>query len=212
MSGARPVHRKQNIIQQQKNPKQKTTIVLGDSMVKHQKEWDIGKAAGHRVVVKAFSGARTRDMVHYSKPRILQAPDQIILHCGTNDLHNSEPEAVANRIVDLAQQIKSSTEANVVISELVCRSDPALNEKVRGTNVLLARLCKQKNLHVINHSNITTQKLNRDGVHLLHSGNELMTNNFIYYSLYCVLGFSLAKSIQIILGICRCLRYFQRKQ
>jgi hypothetical protein len=37
-----------------------------------------------------------------------------------------------------------------------------------------------------------------------------ITNN--YYSLYCVLGFSLAKSLQIILGICRCLRYFQRKQ
>jgi hypothetical protein len=59
-----------------KNPKQKTTIVLGDSMVKHQKGWDIGKAAGHRVVVKAFSGARTSDMVHYSKPSTLQQPDK----------------------------------------------------------------------------------------------------------------------------------------
>ncbi|CAB3989135.1 Hypothetical predicted protein [Paramuricea clavata] len=77
VSGVRPVHRKQNIIQQQKNPKQKTTIVLGNSMVKHQKGWDIGEAAGHYVVVKAFSG----DMVCYSKPSILQAPDQIILHC-----------------------------------------------------------------------------------------------------------------------------------
>ncbi|CAB3991843.1 Hypothetical predicted protein, partial [Paramuricea clavata] len=140
-----PVPRKKNIKQQQKNPKQKTTIVLGDSMVKHPKGLDIGKAIGHRVVVKAsFLGARTSDMVHYSKPSILQEPDQIILHCGTNDLHNSGPEAVANRIVDLAQEVKSSTEANVVISELVCRSDPAKNEKVRGTNVLLARLCKQK--------------------------------------------------------------------
>ncbi|CAB4000949.1 Scavenger receptor cysteine-rich type 1 M130 [Paramuricea clavata] len=98
-------------------------------MVKHQKGWDISKAAGHCVVVKAFSGARTSDMVHYSKPSILQAPDQMLLHCGPNDLRNSEPEAVANRIVDLAQQIKSSTEANVVISELVCRRDPVLNKK-----------------------------------------------------------------------------------
>jgi hypothetical protein len=36
-------------------------------------------------------------------------------------------------------------------------------------------------MHVINHSNITTEKLNRIGVHLLHSGNELITNNFINY-------------------------------
>jgi hypothetical protein len=52
---ARPVHRKQNIKQQQKILNKKLQLyLLGDSMVKHQKGWDIGKAAGHRVVVKAF--------------------------------------------------------------------------------------------------------------------------------------------------------------
>lgn len=66
-------------------------------MVKHQKRWDIGKAAGHRVVVKAFPSARTSDMIHYSKPSINQQPDQIMLHCAADDLRNSDPDSVANK-------------------------------------------------------------------------------------------------------------------
>lgn len=53
-------------------------------MIKHQKGRDIGKAARDRVAVNAFPGARTCDTIHNS---INQQLDQVMLHCGTNDLY-----------------------------------------------------------------------------------------------------------------------------
>ena len=39
-----------------------------------------------KVVVKRFSGAKTKDMKSYVIPAVDQKPDNIILHTGTNDL------------------------------------------------------------------------------------------------------------------------------
>ena len=36
-----------------------TTLLIGDSMIQNIQEKKLGKAAGHRVVVKSFSGATT---------------------------------------------------------------------------------------------------------------------------------------------------------
>ena len=40
----------------------------------------------HKVVVKHFRGAKTKDMKSYVTPTVEQKPDNIILHTGTNDL------------------------------------------------------------------------------------------------------------------------------
>ena len=75
-------------------PNESTTLLIGDSMIKNIQ--CLGKAVGHQVVVKSFSGATTKAMKDYLKPNLELSPDQVILHVGTNDLksklnHNKLP-------------------------------------------------------------------------------------------------------------------------
>ena len=88
---------------EQPQAEQLTTLLIGDSMVKNIQGRKLGKAVGHRVVVKLFSGANTRAMSDYLKPNLKLNPDQVILHVGTNDLKKKEPQEVAEAIVDLAR-------------------------------------------------------------------------------------------------------------
>ena len=64
---------------------------------------------------------------------------KIIIHVGTNDLKNSSPRHVAERIVDLGNSIiADSPSTKVTISGLICRSDnSSLNEKATQVNKIL---------------------------------------------------------------------------
>ena len=63
-----------------------TTLLIGDSMIKHIQGTKLGEAFGHRVVVKSFFGATTKAMKDYLKPNLEPSPDLVVLHVGTNDL------------------------------------------------------------------------------------------------------------------------------
>ena len=102
--------------------KVQTTHLIGVSMIKNIKGTQLGKAVGHRAVVKSFSGATTKAVKDYLKPSLELSPDQVILHVGTNDLKQNEPQQVVDSIVDLARQIENSSDASTTISELVSRS------------------------------------------------------------------------------------------
>ena len=46
----------------------KKIMILGDSMVKHFHSWKLRAALKENVVVRSFPGAKTNDMMHYTKP------------------------------------------------------------------------------------------------------------------------------------------------
>ena len=103
----------------------KTVVIQGDSIVKNVQGWKLSTNA--RSVVKAFPGAKVEDMFHYIKPTLNQQPDEIILHVGTNDIKHLAPRAIAERIVDLGNNIVSQCpNIKVTISNLLCRSDDGL--------------------------------------------------------------------------------------
>ena len=65
---------------------------MGDSMLKGLRQHTILKATRSNVQIKCFGGARLRDMKHYSIPPLpTTKPKNVILHVGTNDLHNKKP-------------------------------------------------------------------------------------------------------------------------
>lgn len=105
-----------------------TTALIGESIIKQIQGWKLGKKVGHRVVVKAFSGATASDMKHYLKPALDKNPQQILLHVGTNDLRDHNPEVIVDNVVELARKIESETNAQIILSELVTRSDNVLNQ------------------------------------------------------------------------------------
>ena len=161
---------------------QTTTVIVGDSMVSKVRGWEIGKQVGHRVVVKSFSGATSQDMKHYIQPTLNRKPDQIIIHVGTNDLADREPTEIADNIIDMAKEVEDKTGAGIIISELVTRSaENGINEKVKQTNHILRRFCKQAQRPTIGHDNIDSRGLYRDGPHLNSRGTNQFKSNFINF-------------------------------
>ena len=80
-------------------------------MVKGVQGWNVGKELRQRFVVKAFPGVKVADMQYYMyvKPTLEQAPEEIVIHCGTNDLREKEPKAIAESLINLAHIIDSTT-------------------------------------------------------------------------------------------------------
>ena len=84
------------------------TVMLGDSRVKDIKGWKMSSRT--RKVVKYFSGAKTKDMNSYVIPTVVQKPDNIILHTGTNDLKTiGRPGEITVGILNLAMTCKTDT-------------------------------------------------------------------------------------------------------
>ena len=78
-------------------------------MVKDFKGWKISSHT-RKVVVKHFSGAKTKAMKRYDIPTVKQKPDNIILHTGTNDLKAIDTsEEITMGILNLAMTCKTDT-------------------------------------------------------------------------------------------------------
>ena len=88
------------------------------------------------VVVKHFSGVKTKDMNSYVIPTVKQKPDNIILLKGTNNLKTIDtPEGITMGVINLTMTCKTDTNT-VFISGIVPRSDN-LNEKASKVNSTL---------------------------------------------------------------------------
>lgn len=132
------------------------------------------------MVVKQLPGATLRDMRSHVVPTIEKKPDQICLHVGTNDLKSSTPNDVADAIIELAREVEDASESEIVLSELTARNDDYSNA-VKAVNKRLKQLCKQNNWKLISHTNITSNGLNKGGLHLNREGNELLQKNFVNF-------------------------------
>ena len=88
----------------------KTVVIVGNSIVRNVPSRSLNQFLKKNFsVVKSFPGATTQDMKDYIKPTIARKPDMVILHTGTNDLKsNQNPLDIANKIINLVKNIKSS--------------------------------------------------------------------------------------------------------
>ena len=158
----------------------KTTFIIGDSLLKDVKGWELNDRCGseENVYVKSFSGSTVSDMESYVKPTIDRKPDCIVLHVGTNDLgkkSKSEVE-IAESIVNLAKNIAESG-IKPIVSAIVPRYD-ALEPKRVKVNYVLRDLCEENKISYTDHANIDPSKnLNRSKVHLNKSGIDIFANN-----------------------------------
>ena len=103
--------------------RKKTAMIIGDSMVKNVHSWRLKAALKQNVKVRSFSGAKTTDMVYYTKPAMDENAELYIVHFGTNDLRSDQnPQEIAEKIVRVAMKMKTDAN-NVVISGLCPRED-----------------------------------------------------------------------------------------
>ena len=98
---------------------------------------------------------------------------------GTNDLRDQSPTVVAENILDLARKIEMESNAEVILSELVSRSDYVPNDAVKAVNKRLLKYCNQNDWRMIKHKNIDRNCLNKSGLHLNEKGNNILFRNFV---------------------------------
>ena len=94
------------------------TAILGNSIVKDLKGWKLSDEK-NKVVVKHFSGAKTKDMESYIISTLEQNPETIIIDSGSNDLKSdSSPEEIVRYITNLTTSVKTQTN-KVILSSIV---------------------------------------------------------------------------------------------
>ena len=160
-----------------------SVTILGDSLLKDVKSFEMNKAANHdvNIYVKSFPGASVEDMASYVIPTKKHNPNIAILHCGTNDLSKSEePRLIANNIVKLAKSMHTNN-STIVVSALVPRKDGFDRMRIEVNNHL-KKECNESNLGYIDHENIDKSKhLNRSGLHLNTTGTGILTFNLLSF-------------------------------
>ena len=171
-----------NVKESKKTPKNKNkrVFILGDSIVKHINGYDTSRQIENcRVYVKDFPGAKTEFMKDYAQPTTIENPDHILIHVGTNDLPSRrQPDVIAEDIIQLALELKANS-CDVSVSNIVARNDQ-YRKKASAVNHKLKDLCKEKNLHYIDHRNsINTRHLNGSKLHLNKKGTKILFGNFV---------------------------------
>ena len=127
-------------------------------MVKDLKGWELSNDK-QKVVVKFFRGAETSHMYLHAKPTTEKNPENIIIHCGTNDISkDADPEKIAADIINLSKSVSEESGSNVIISGLVPRKE-YLNAKVRNVNNMLRDYCRNRMLTFLKHDNINAKIL-----------------------------------------------------
>ena len=163
-------------------PRKKSVVVLGDSIVKGIHGWRLSRTRNAPLVtVKSFPAATTEDMESYCIPTIRAQPDELILHIGTNDLQTNTSRQVIDNIVNLADNISQNCTSEVTISSLLKRLDkPNLDSKVTEINNGLLKFAANRCWKFISHNNINRKNhFNSSGLHLSHEGNSLFASNLI---------------------------------
>ena len=134
---------------------------------------------------KCFPGCSSEDMKHYIIPSLSRKPDQVVIHVGTNDLkHVKDPRNLANNIIDLANKAAGSEKRKVLVSGIICHCDSSLNNKINGVNNLLKSFCQRHSWSFIDNSNILSNHLNEDGIHLNRKGTSVLVKSISSFTKY----------------------------
>ena len=101
----------------------KSTYILGDSMMKHVAGWKSKKSIdkNHNFYVRRFSGAKVKYMKDYVNPCIREKnPEYIIFHVGTNELNSElQTERIAKSIIDVAKNTQSDSQIVATVNILI---------------------------------------------------------------------------------------------
>ena len=154
-------------------------MILYDSLVKDIKGWELSDESS-KVVTKHFSGANTTYVKSYLLPTKSRNPENIVLHCGTNDLKKeNSANKISNDIIEVDLLYKSDNN-NVLVSCVIPRSDK-LNAKAIEVNRHLKNECRKRNICFISNSNINPKyDCNKSGLHLNWKGKNKLVENFLF--------------------------------
>ena len=119
--------------------------------------------------VRQFQGATTTDM--------LEQPESLILHIGTNDTSKYTPNEIVDKVLALKRFVVSQNkECKAIISTLTRRVHSSKNgNAVQKVNEIL----KELNISLVKNLNIVKKHLGNRGLHLNENGTSRLAMNYI---------------------------------
>ena len=155
-------------------------VIIGDSIIKHI----ITKKISSRNVTKITFPGKTADEIsnQLDQIKLKSTPSHIIIHAGTNNLPVDTAETCAEKVGQLASNLKTKfPTSRIGISSIVTRDDCDLTDKIRKTNSLIAQTCLNQDYGFINNENIDRTALNGSKIHLNAKGSAYLAVNFIKF-------------------------------
>ena len=145
-------------------------------MVKNFKDWKMSSRT-HKVVVKHFGGAKTKNIESYIIPTVKQKPNNIILHTGTNDFKTIDtPEEIT--ILSLAMTARRTQTAFVYL--VLSQHLSSLMRKLQKVNIILRHECNVRNIYFIDNKYISSRfHFSRSGLHLNYYETKKLQENFL---------------------------------
>ena len=153
----------------------KTTLIAGDSIISGIVEKRLCRK-DKLVNARSFTGATIEDMFHYMVPLIRKRPDNIILHCGSNNTNRNQPQEIVDGLLNLKTFIMQSLpDCKVVFSLPTIRNDnPAKNNILK----LVRNFLNQLRVDCISNENITLDCLGKSKLHLNAKGTARLAINY----------------------------------
>ena len=172
--------RNENKSNSKKNNKgQIKMTVIGDSELRNL------NGSNHTVKFIPDPGARIAKM---KGKEIHSDTNVILIHAGTNDIKSTEPEALADEVLDTMMQIQEKhKKAQIVFSSIFRRKyNYQLNAKVSKTNEILKETLFLNGFDYIDNSNILFSNLAKDdGLHINEGGMRKFASNVNRLIRYC---------------------------
>ena len=139
----------------------------------------------HEVILNAKSGMKVEEASEYVDPDA----DVLILHAGTNNLRDSTPSELAEKVVRTLKKMKQKNpKAQLVYSSIFRRKGKGavsgMNVKVFETNKLLKEELGLQSIDYLDNDNILYGNICDDGLHINQGGAKRFARNIRKYVEY----------------------------
>ena len=94
---------------------------------------------------------------------------------------------LGKKIINIGVKCKAYKVSNIVISSILVRSDPKINQVIKQVNRLLKVLWKTNNFYFICNYAIDNTFLWKDELYLTYKGISKLSDNFLEYVTSCLL-------------------------
>ena len=135
-----------------------------------------------RIFIKSFGGATTKQVNWHVEPIIVdEDPDVCLIHTGGNNVNRgeSDPQLIANEILNTGLKCRNMGVNNVFISGLFPFNDPTKMEIANSVNSILKGECHSNAFIFVDNSNILPEHLFKDGIHLDNDHKHIFIDNII---------------------------------
>ena len=137
-----------------------------------------GLSKKHNVQVTSFSGGTSEKIIQNVDDLLINKPDDIVIHAGTNEITNGVN--LFNSVRKLVKQVSDiSPRTTVAFSLIIVRKDKKHIEQPLTDTTRLKNYCGQKGISFIENSNTKETHLGKKKLYLNKTGKSFFCQKFI---------------------------------